>query len=211
MIASMKTLLVTFFASVSLFAAIPPTSTDFSTELKTAQNIKKPMSVRWQALINAADVAHYNQIAYIKAFAKSKDWYMRNAALVALEKINVNHAEEEAQILIKDKALVVRSAAVDVLAKRFTRENRNLMALELSKPYNFAGHQSLWIRSKIFNLIAARASSGDRSFFVKYLFDRDQKISQMAAVTLERITEVTLSEKNKVNDWKSYVKTRNWL
>lgn len=211
MTSSFKLFLVSFLVSVNLFAAIPKTAIDFSTELSTAQNTKKPMSVRWQALINAADVAQYAQIEEIKAFAKSKEWYMRNAALVALEKINVNHAEEEAQLLIKDKALVVRSAAVDVLAKRFTRENRNLMALELSKPYNFAGKQSLWIRSKIFNVIAAKASSGDRPFFVKYLFDNDEKISQAAAATLERITDVNLSDKNKVNEWRNYVKKQNWL
>lgn len=204
--------LVASFVCMNAWAAIPQKSgADFTSQINVAKNVKMPMSARWQALVDAAEVAHYAQIEEIKAFAKSKDWYMRNATLVALDKINVNHAMDEAQVLLKDKALVVRSAAVDVLSKRFTRENRNLMALELSKPYNFSGKQSLWIRSKIFNVIAAKATTEDRAFFTKYLFDNDEKIAKSAAATLERITDVSLAEKNKVNQWRDYVKKNNWL
>jgi len=210
----MKTLcsfLIISLVSFQLFAAIPQNAAnDFKSQINIAQNPRNPMSMRWQALVNAADLASFSQIEEIKDFAKNKDWYMRNAALVALDKINVNHAVEEAQILLKDKALVVRSAAVDILSKRYTRENRNLMAVELSKPYNFAGKQSLWIRSKIFNVIAAKASIDDRAFFAKYLFDHDEKIAGAAAMTLERLTEVTLANKNKVAEWRDYVKKQNW-
>lgn len=208
----LQSFLIISLVSFQLFAAIPQnTKGDFKSQMNIAQSTKNPMSMRWQALVNAADIATFEQIEEIKAFTKNKDWYMRNAALVALDKINVNHAMEEAQLLLKDKALVVRSAAVDVLSKRYTRENRNLMALELSKPYNFAGKQSLWIRSKIFNVIAAKASIDDRAFFAKYLFDNDQKIANAAAMTLERLTEVSLANKNKVSEWRDYVKKQNWF
>lgn len=211
----MKTLnifLLVSLVSFQLFAAIPHNvKGDFKSQINVAQNAKNPMSMRWQALVSAAEVANYTQIEDIKAFVKNKDWYMRNAALIALDKINVNHAIEEAQVLLKDKALVVRSAAVDILAKRYTRENRNLMAIELSKPYNFAGKQSLWIRAKIFNIIANKASVDDKVFFAKYVFDQDEKIAKTAAATLERITEVNLADKNKVGEWRNYVKKQNWL
>ena len=123
----------------------------------------------------------------------------------------MNHAIDEAQILLKDKALVVRSAAVDVLASRYNIENRNILADELSKPYNFSRKQSLWIRSKIFNIIAAKASVDDRSFLTRYLFDSDDKIVRQAAVSLERITDVHLDEKNKISAWRDYVKKSGWL
>lgn len=204
--------LIVSLVSLQLFAAIPHNATgDFKSQINIAQNAKNPMSMRWQALVSAAELANYSQIEEIKTFVKNKDWYMRNAALVALDKINVNHAIEEAQILLKDKALVVRSAAVDILAKRYTRENRNLMAVELTKPYNFAGKQSLWIRSKIFNIMAEKASVDDRAFFAKYLFDHDQKIAKTAAMTLERITDISLADKDKLNEWKAYVKKQNWF
>lgn len=209
---NVKSFIFVSLVSFQLWAAIPQHGgVDFSSQIKIAQDGKSPMSARWKALIEAAEMANYSQIEEIKAFAKSKDWYMRNAALVALEKINVNHAMDEAQVLLKDKALVVRSAAVDILAKRFTRENRNLMAIELSKPYNFSGKQSLWIRPKIFNLIASKAAIEDRGFYAKYLFDSDEKIAQTAASTLEKITDVSFQGKNRVNDWRQYAKKSNWL
>ena len=211
----MKNLLIVLvFTSVvsQTWGAVPnKDNLDFGTQISIAKNIKMPMSARWQALQKAAEVAKYNEITEIKKFSSSKEWYMRNATLVALQKINVNHAIEEAQMLLKDKALVVRSAAVDILANRYTMENRNLLADELSKPYNFSRKQSLWIRSKIFNVIAAKASADDRSFLTRYLFDTDEKIVRQAALSLERITDVHLNEKNKVNAWRDYVKKSGWL
>lgn len=202
---------VLLFSTYSLAAIPQKEANDFTSQITLARNIKLPMSYRWQALVKAAEVANYEQIADIKAFAKSKEWYMRNATLVALEKINIHHATDEAQELLKDKALVVRSAAVDVLSRRYTRENRNLMALELSKPYNFAGKHSLWIRPKIFGLIASKAVADDRSFFTRYLFDSDEKIVGGAVATLERITDVQFSGKNKVNEWRAFVRKNGWL
>jgi hypothetical protein len=136
---------------------------------------------------------------------------MRNASLLALQKININHAVEKAQVLITDKALVVRSASVDILAQKFTRENRDLLALELSKPYNFSKKQSLWIRSKIFNLISSRATLEDRGFLTKYLFDADDKISKLAAANLERVSDIHFEGKNQINQWRDYVKKNGWL
>jgi hypothetical protein len=209
---NLKIFLVTFLLAGSVFAAIPQKqSGDFASQIAIAQNPRTPMSARWQALIAAAEVAKYDQIEEIKAFAKNKDWYMRNASLVALEKININHAMEEAQTLLQDKALVVRSAAVDVLSHRYTRENRDLLAMELAKPYNFSRKQSLWIRPKIFNIMAARATGDERLFFARYLFDTDDKITHAAVATLERITETHLNDKNQLNAWREYVKKNGWL
>ncbi len=205
-------LIILCVATLEVRAAIPQKENlDFGTQITIAKNAKLAMSARWQALVKAAQVANFNQIAEIKKFSSSKEWYMRNATLVALEKINVNHAIDEAQVLLKDKALVVRSAAVDVLASRYNRENRNLLAEELSKPYNFSRKQSLWIRSKIFNVIAAKASADDRSFLTKYLFDTDEKIVRQAVASLERLTDTHFQGKNQVEEWRAYVKKSGWL
>ncbi len=198
--------------SVDLYAAIPQSGTEsFDSQILIAKNEKFTLSIRWQALVKAAEVAHFQQISEIKKFARHKDWYMRNAALVALEKINVNHAMEEAQLLLKDKALVVRSAAVDVIARRYTIQNRDLLVAELNQPYNFKKKNSLWIRPQIFNIIAAKAQTDDRTFFTKYLFDSDPKIAKTAVATLERITDVHFDQKNQIQSWQAFVKKNGWL
>lgn len=209
--AFLSLILTTSMALVS-FAAIPKAEDkNYSSQIKIAQNPSLPMSTRWQSLIKAAEQAGPAQISEIAAFAKSNDWFMRNAALVALEKINSGYAMDQAKLLVQDKALVVRSAAVDMLSKRNTLEVKRIFAEELSKPYNFSGRQSLWIRPQIMKVIAAGASSEDRQFMAKHLFDSDKKVAALSAAALEKISSIRFEDKNKVQSWQNYVKKNRWL
>lgn len=204
-------ILTTLIISTS-WAAIPKVDDkNYGAQLKIAQNTTLPMSARWQALIKAAELSTAQQIPEITAFAKSDDWFMRNAALVALEKINQSYAIDEAKVLVQDKALVVRSAAVDMLAKKNTIEIRQIFATELAKPYNFSGKQSLWIRPQIMKIMAKTASSYDRQIMAKYLFDSDKKVAALSAAGLERISSIRFDKKNKIQAWQQFVKKNNWL
>lgn len=196
------------------YAAIPKVEDkNYSVQIKTAQDASLPMSTRWQALVKAAEQAGPNQIAEISKFSQSNDWFMRNAALVALEKINPSFASDQAKELIKDKALVVRSAAVEVLAKRNTLEVKRLLAEELDKSYNFSGKQSLWIRPQIMKALAKTATADDRQFVARYLFDQDKKVAALSAAALEKISSVRFEgdDKEKVQQWQKFVKNKNWL
>lgn len=204
-------ILVTSVTGV-LLAAIPKSDDkNYASQIKSAQNVSLPMSARWQSLLKAAELAGPQQIPEITAFAKSNDWFMRNAALVALEKINTSYAIDQAKILVQDKALVVRSAAVEMLAKKNTLEIKRLFAEELSKPYNFSGRQSLWIRPQIMKVIAAGVSTDDRQFMAKHLFDSDKKVATLSALALEKISTIRFEDKNKVQSWQNYVKKNRWL
>ncbi|MBC7466183.1 MAG: hypothetical protein H7256_09330 [Bdellovibrio sp.] len=204
-------MLVTSIASVSFAAIQKADDKNYSSQMKMAQNTSLPMSARWQSLIKAAEQAGPQQIPEIAAFAKSNDWFMRNAALVALEKINAGYAIDQAKILVQDKALVVRSAAVDMLAKKNSLEIKRIFAEELSKPYNFSGNQSLWIRPQIMKVLAATASSEDRQFIARHLFDSDKKVAALSASALEKISAIRFEDKNKVQSWQNYVKKNRWL
>lgn len=204
-----------FFSLMSMdvaMALIPENQTqNFEAQLAVAKDIKKPLSVRWQALLKSSELANYEQMQKIKDFTHDSDWFMRNAALVSLQKIGLDHAVDPAKVLLKDKALVVRSAAVDVLAKKLTLENRQLLAQEMDQSYNFKKSKSLWIRPKIFEIIAANASFDDRLFFVRHLFDSDEMIQKMSVQVLEKITEVKLSSNQPVKEWQNYVKKKGWF
>lgn len=206
--------LLSFILTVSFYcvthAAIPDAN-NFSGQIKMAQATSLPMSTRWQSLIRAAELAGPEQIAQISAFAKSTDWYMRNAALVALEKIDTSYAIDQAKILVQDKALVVRSAAVEMLAKKNTLEIRRIFADELNKGYNYSGKQSLWIRPQMMKVIAKFVSQDDRQFLAKYLFDSDKKVAAISATALEKISSIRFDDKNKVQAWQDYVKKNRWL
>lgn len=206
------TILGILFIAVYLQAAIPKLEQkNFSSLLQAASNRQLSISERWQSLVRAGQIAKPEEIAKIQDFAKSSDWYMRNASLVALESINTSYAMEQAKILIQDKALVVRSAAVTMLSKKNTLEVRQLLAAELSKQYNFSGKQSLWIRPQIMQQMAKTATQDDRRFLARHLFDSDAAVAKQSAVALEKISSVQFSGLDQVKLWQNHVKKNGWL
>ena len=210
----MKTIAVVSSILFSLIvqAAIPKLEQkDFSTLIKTANDSSRSMTERWQSLVRAGEIAKSDQIIKIQEFSKSSDWFMRNASLISLEAIIANYAVEQAKILIQDKALVVRSAAVTSLKKKNSLEIRRLLAAELAKTYNFSGLQSLWIRPQIMEHLANTATASDRQFMARYLFDKDTKVVLQSILALEKITSVEFSGPQKIQDWQKFVKENNWL
>ncbi len=200
------------FISVSTLASIPKLEQkDFASLLKTANNTARPMTERWQSLIKAGEIAEPEQIIKIQEFSKSSDWFMRNASLVALETIHADYGIEQAKILIQDKALVVRSAAVKTLTKKNSLDVRRILAGEMSKPYNYSGQQSLWIRSQIMQQLAKTATSQDRQFLARHLFDTDKKVVQLSASALEKISSVQFMGDQRIQQWQKFVKENKWL
>lgn len=190
-------------------------TTGFSYYIDRASNNKLDMNARWRALIKAGDLTNVGvtpkQINQIKFFSSDKDWYMRNASLIALAKINSVEASVEAKKLLNDKSLVVRSAAVDILAKSLTAEHKKILAEEFNKPYNFHKKSSLWIRKQIIEKLIVFADIKDRHFFVNSLFDSDVEIAQLSAKALEKITGQQVGDIKSIEKWQSIVKKNNWL
>lgn len=204
-----KLFLCLFFASQA-HAAVD----DFTININSAANSKLGMNSRWVALIKAAKLAsidQFEQLDQIRKFSESKEWYMRNATLVALSKINHVAAMAEAKKLLYDKSLVVRSAAVEIIATQLSEENKNILVAEMSKAYNFHKSSSLWIRKQIVEKLSIAASLADRDFFVKGLFDSDKEIARMSAKILSEITGEQIEGSGLVEKWQVLVKQNNWL
>lgn len=206
-------LALTTLASFHVTAAIPKIEQkDFPALIRAAQNTTLTLTERWQSLVQAGTIAEPEQVEKIIAFSKNSEWFMRNAALVSLEGVRGgDDAIEQAKLLIKDKALVVRSAAVVTLTKKNTLDIKQLFATELSKPYNFSGRQSLWIRPQLMQQIVKLVSEDDRQFMARYLFDSDQKVAALSVKALEKISSVHFESQNSVAQWQSYVKKNGWL
>ena len=185
--------------------------TSYATQMSRAKNQALPMSQRWDALIKAAEAANGLQIKEVLEFSKNKDWFMRNALLVALDKMGTDLVYDKAKVLVSDKALVVRSAAVDILARLENPEVRDLLSKELNKNYNFVGKKSLWIRAQIMKNLIKNPYQSEREYFSKLLFDQDSEISAMSTVALEKITQVHFDGEGKLPQWKKFVKDKKWL
>lgn len=204
-------------------AAIPNATTsnsnvnpeiNFEEQYKVAKNPALSMATRWKALLQASDVAEGEQFNKILSFTKDKDWYMRNAALVALDKMGSDLVYDKAKELINDKALVVRSAAADILMRlQNSADVRRIFSKELSKNYNFNGKSSLWIRPQIMRYLTQKPQADEKSFFVQYLHDRDPAIASMSVDALEKLTQVRFESKDRKNlvaQWKKYAQDNKW-
>lgn len=209
----MKTLAVlVFLFSVNVWSYVQSEAAqDFATQIARAKNQSLPMAQRWDALIKSAEEADGAQIKQVLEFAKSKDWYMRNALLVALDKMGTDLVYDSAKRLVSDKALVVRSAAVDILTRLENQEVRELLAKELNRNYNFVGKKSLWIRAQIMKNLVKKPYQSEKEYFAKLLFDNDPEISAMSMQALEKISQVHFEGENALSSWKKFVKEQKWF
>ncbi|MCC2679132.1 MAG: hypothetical protein K0R29_1708 [Pseudobdellovibrio sp.] len=199
--------------AVLLLAGLHATAAieNFSDYMKIVKNEKATMNVRWRALMQSTELAKDSDVDEIRSFVESKEWYLRNAALVALKKVDPARAEIEAVKLLSDKALVVRSAAVEIVAQNMNENNKKVLIQEVDKGYNFNKASSLWIRRQILEKVARVATDKDQNVFVKNLFDPDKKISELCANTLERLTGKKMARKKFVENWRQYAKQENWF
>lgn len=169
------------------------------------------MRLRWRALMLAAESRRAKATPDLLKAASHKQWFMRNAALVALAEVNDGEAQKLARKLVKDKALVVRSAAVDVLQKNPQPEIRDLLWEEMNQKYNFRNQESLWIRSQIVEALAQKPADHELKVFSKLLTDKDQRVQSASVMGLEKLTGVKLGKSDLSRDklvllWQDYTR-----
>lgn len=155
---------------------------------------KKSMPTRWKALTLAAHLKGEGSLPDIEQALKAPEWFMRNAALIALQSFDPAKAKLRARILLKDKALVVRSAAVDVIGIELDAAARDLFWEEFDATYNFRQKQGLWVRRQILEKLAVNPGKKEISLFAKALKDKDSKLHPTAVVALERLTQLKLGK-----------------
>ena len=156
--------------------------------VKIMEDEKQPMELRWRAVTAIGRIGGSESRPEIEKALKSREWYLRNAGLVALSNIDRESASSWARKLLSDKALMVRVAAVETLAGMRDPSSNNLLWEKLYAPENFKGKQSLFIRRKIVESLAVLETKGVESRFVKILDDRDESLHSAAMAGLERLT-----------------------
>jgi hypothetical protein len=169
------------------------------------------MRLRWKALMMAAETRREKATDDLLKASTHKQWFMRNASLVALAEFNDGEAQKLAKKLLKDKALVVRSAAVEVLQKSARPEVRDLLWEELAQSYNYRNKESLWIRAQIVDALASKPSDHELKMFTKLIQDKDQRVQFAAVAGMEKLTGVKLGEAKMPPEklvllWQDYVR-----
>lgn len=175
-----------------------------------ARTSSESLKTRWSALMLAVEIQPENALKELMPFVESKDWFMRNAALIAIESLDSKKGLEVARQLISDRALVVRSAAVEVLAKSSKSEDRELLWKELAHERNYKGQNSLWIREQILTVLNAKPRPEEIKKFAQLLFDRDSKTQKRVLPTMEKLTTMRFGQTEKsVRSWQQFAKNEN--
>ncbi len=163
------------------------------------------MDIRWKAITSAGLLGGSALKPQIQKALIAKEWFVRNAALVALESMDRNQAKTWAKKFLDDKALVVRSAAVETLARLEDRSAASVLWKKLSAKENFRGSQSLWIRKQITVALAQLDKSESHGRFIDLLEDRDEGVQEAAVQALELRTGQKLgSDKEPVKFKRAY-------
>lgn len=176
-----------------------------------AFNEQEAMGIRWRSFMMLVQKSPVAAISAIEKASRSSVWYMRNASLVASSQVSPELALQLGQKLIKDKAMVVRAAAVQALAEsRDPEKALPLLFEEMFAKHNFRKGQSLWIRGKIAEAIVSLEDNISRSMLQAWINDKDKAVRKVAIKVLEKrfVGKAPLNEKasfqEKVAYWKSY-------
>jgi hypothetical protein len=153
-----------------------------------AKDQSLPIRARWSAVLLMEKTGGALATQELRSMLSSKDWFIRNSSLLALNSRSENEGLSAGRILLRDRSLVVRSAAVSVFPEEMTEKDRELMRDQLEASLNFNRGQSLWVRGEIMAKLSAKPSFSERAWFLNKIKDKDAKVSLEATRALERMT-----------------------
>ena len=191
--------------TVKSFASLP-TNRDLAS---IAFNKDLTVKTRWRALMALAVTQEERSLIHLERAVRSRDWFMRNAGIIAMNQIAPEKALTWARRMIHDPALVVRTTVVLVFQKRGQIADIDLLWRELDNKINFKRGESLWIRRHIVTTLATLSSPSDAFKFLKLLDDSDQRVRKASVMALESLTGNEPSYRGnsltqKITHWKNY-------
>ena len=175
--------------------------------VKIMEDEKQTVELRWRAVTAIGRIGGIESKPELEKALTSREWFLRNAGLIALTNIDRSSAIEWARKLLSDKALMVRTAAVETIAGLRDSQSTELLWTKLYAAENYRGKQSLFIRRRIAESLATLENRGAENRFVHLLEDRDASLHPSAISALERLTAKKLG---KTKDTVS-VKREHWL
>jgi HEAT repeat protein len=163
---------------------------------RLAFNDDRALGTRWQAFMAMVQLGEKDSLPEVQTALESPDWFMRDAALKVLPALDREKAYRAGVDRLHDSALVVRSSAVDTLARVKNPKCSDDLWKELYSKENYIRHQSLWIRRHIVEALAELAPKNSEDKFIKVLDDNDSTLFAPAIKGLERVTGKKLGAEN---------------
>jgi HEAT repeat protein len=206
------TLLCLGFFSSPLLAATRAQLQDYQILKETAFSPEHTLGERWAALQSMGKEDFQISKGDLIAALQSKEWFVRNAALLALPKTHRTFVREWSERLLFDKALVVRTQAIKNLIEIKAQESWPEIFRALNHKMNFHGNYSLWIRPYLAKALALYPPKDWKNVYRKMLTDKDPQVQVWAVIGLEEKSGLHLGDKkdsmeSKRMKWLNYFKS----
>jgi HEAT repeat protein len=174
---------------------------------RAAFDSSNSLQIRWRAITTMGrwDALRFRP-ELDKALA-SKEWFMRNAALIALQNDERSRAIAWSVKALDDTALVVRTQAVRNLIELNAIETEPRLWKEMFAKKNFRGAESLWIRQHIAEALARFNQPNRTANFRKLLMDEDSRVYRWAIKGLENNTGMKMTASGESIE----VRRQKWL
>ena len=175
--------------------------------VKTAFDESQSLRLRWRALttMGRADAVYFKKD--LERALRGPQWFLRNAALIAILNAPRDTAVKWSMELVKDPALMVRTQAVRNLVGLEAKESEEFLWRELWSSRNFRKKESLWIRAHIAEALARLADRGHQKAFQRLLMDPDPRLHKWAVLGLEKSTGLKLGGSGEAVE----VQRQKWL
>jgi hypothetical protein len=154
-----------------------------------AQDTNLALDLRWKSIMALGFLEGQNPSASYLSLASSKEWFVKNGLLIALDENNHPKRFEIAKKLVKDPSLIVRSSAFDILMQESS--NRDLLWEELFNAQNVKKKRSLWVRPKIISYMNQNPKSYERGLFEKLMKENEPEIVKLAEKGLKKINSMS--------------------
>lgn len=168
---------------------------------------QESLETRWRATTALGQVWPKEALPVLEKALSSDEWFMRNAAMIALTHGSRAKALEWSEKLLDDKALVVRTAAVQAADRINAKELSEKLWARLHAKENFRNNQSLWIRKHIVRTLSKFGRPDDTPKFISLLRTNDSELHPYAVKGLERATGQVLGGNKTTTYWKK----EKWL
>lgn len=159
---------------------------------QTAFDSNQALNVRWRALTTMGPLDPVFFRKHLERALTGKEWFLRNAALIAVLKSPREMAVKWSAALLKDPSLMVRTQAVRNLVGLEAKETERELWNQLWDKRNFRKNESLWIRAHIAEALARLADSRHIKPFQKMILDPDERLHKWGILGLEKATGIKL-------------------
>lgn len=176
-------------------------------EALTYKDLYRDISIqqKWNILADLATKSPEFAKGIYLSCIESTDWLLRVGGLKFLATMDAQLAIEKAQKLLEaDNALLVRSAAMDVLLELGgIARVKDTLWTALTDKKNFHRGNSLWIRQNIANALLAFTDMTDNPQWANFLEDKDVIVQTAAINALEKNHQTRLGSQTDSLDVRS--------